>query len=70
MKSFKDLIPTMIQQFTEKEIEICCFQYRNLLKRVKDIKAEDDSDSNENIIYFSLKYIVYRIHLHSILAMN
>ena len=34
MKSFKDVIPTF-QQFTEKEIEICCFQYRNLLKPLR-----------------------------------
>ena len=40
-QGFRDLIPTMIQQFSENEIEIACFQYTNIVKRVQNIQAAD-----------------------------
>ena len=57
-QGFRDLIPTMIQQFSENEIEIACFQYTNIVKRVQNIQAADAGDSTEPP---SLKSIVYRL---------
>ena len=48
----------MIQQFSENEIEIACFQYTNIVKRVQNIQAADAGDSTEPP---SLKSIVYRL---------
>ena len=58
--SFKELINNMIQQFTENEIEIACFQYTNLLKRASALK-NNDKDQSKIDKSIKLKSIMYQL---------
>ena len=57
-KSFTNLMATtMIQPYTEKEIEVATFQYQILLERVKTLIEEDSKNSSPQ----PLKTIIYRL---------